>query len=281
MIRLVLLVAFVLNICSCDQAPPVEPSASPRIASFSPALTSIVQSLELGDCIVGRSAFCRDVDASVPVVGDLHEVDYETLVRIRPTHVLVQGTEQSVDPGLVALASDHGWVVEACKVDGVDDIRRTYSRLPRLMLSDDKDRLAGCLAIVNAHDAALDDVTSTRIEGLDGQRVLMISPFQSPLAWGPDTWLGQLLEMLGGVNAVQSRGWIAMGMEDLLRIEVDRILLISERPPGEDNPIVDLVHGRKGVMIDVLVHPDIHVPAASTPRIAAELRSILERGGGQ
>lgn len=281
MIRIVLLIAFAVNFCSCDQPPTVAPSATPRIASFSPALTSIVQSLGLGDFIVGRSAFCRDVDGAVPVVGDLHEVDYETLVRIRPTHVLVQGTKQSIDAGLAAMASDRGWIVEACRVDGVGDIQATYSRLPGLILAADEGRLAACLAIVDAREAALDEVTSTRVEAIDGQRVLMISPFQSPLAWGPDTWLGQLLEMFGGVNAVQYRGWTPIGMEDLQRIDVDRILLIGERPMDEVNPIVDLVRRRADVEVDVLVHPDIHVPAASTPQIAAELRSVLERGGGR
>ena len=277
-IRPVLLAAITCVVAACDRAATNPESSSPRIASFSPALTDMVQSLGLGDRIVGRSAFCRNIDPATPVVGDLHEIDYEMLVRVDPTHVLVQGDPEGVDPSLAELSASKGWELLAYRLDGVQDIRNAYQDMPGSMLEIGTSRFDASMQIVRMHCESIDAATANPIPSLVGQRVLLLSPMEPPLAWGTETWMGELLVRLGGTNAIAARGWTQLGWEDLLRIEADRIVLISESPLPSEGRLQDMLARRRTTVVDSLVHPQVHLPATSTPEIAGRFRALLEQG---
>ncbi|MDG2201416.1 MAG: ABC transporter substrate-binding protein [Phycisphaerales bacterium] len=279
--RAVLLAAITCVLVACDR-PAVNPeSSSLRIASFSPALTDMAQSLGLGDQIVGRSAFCRKIDPSLPVVGDLHAIDYELLVRVDPTHVLVQGDPAGVDPGLAELSAANGWELLVYRLDGVQDIRDAFENMPAKMLEAGTPQFQASMLVVRSHCEAIDAATARPIPSLAGQRVLLLSPMEPPLAWGTETWMGELLVRLGGTNAIAARGWTQLGWEDLLRIEADRIVLVSESPLSDEGRLQDMLDRRHSTIIDVLVHPQVHLPATSTPEIASRFRALLEQGGTQ
>jgi ABC-type hemin transport system substrate-binding protein len=90
---------------------PVEP---PRIVSLSPALSRTLVDLGLADHVVGRTAYCASLDPAIPIVGDLYELDYERLIRLEPTHVLLQpASATGVDPQLRRLAEERGWTIGA------------------------------------------------------------------------------------------------------------------------------------------------------------------------
>ncbi|MDP7519104.1 MAG: hypothetical protein QF438_03030, partial [Phycisphaerales bacterium] len=75
-------------------------------------MTMTLQQAGLGKHIVGRSAFCRDVE-QLPTVGDLQRVNAEQLVRLTPSHVFIQRSPESVDRDLRQLAQLHGWTIVA------------------------------------------------------------------------------------------------------------------------------------------------------------------------
>ena len=280
-LQLTALISTLLLAASCDR-PEVAAAGTagvPRIASFSPALTSMLVSMGLESSIVGRSAFCR-VDPSLPVVGDLHEVDYERLVRLAPTHVLVQSAPDAVDPGLSEVAREHGWHLLASPLEGVDDIRAAYESLPERVLTPGSSLHQSCAAVVRRHARDIEAALSDPIEELADERVLILSPMEPPLAWGSGTWMDDLLAALGGTNAVQARGWVPLGWEDLIRIEADRIVFVSESELPPDGTLRSMLARRTGTMVQVLVHPEVHLPATSTPEIAAALRTLLSGSDG-
>ena len=276
-----LLAAITCVVVACDRPAVNSKPSSPRIASFSPALTDMAQSLGLGDRIVGRSAFCRNIDPALPVVGDLHAIDYELLVRVDPTHVLVQGDPAGVDPGLSELSATNGWELLVYRLDGVQDIRDAYQDMPTSMLEPGTPRFEASMLVVRSHCEAIDAATASPIPSLAGQRVLLLSPMDPPLAWGTETWMGELLVRLGGTNAVAARGWTQLGWEDLLRIEADRIVLVSETPLPSEGRLQDILARRRPTIVDVLVHPQVHLPATSTPEIAGQFRALLEQESNQ
>lgn len=275
---LLLAIAFASVSCERTMRPAPSEAGAPRIASFSPALTSMLISIGLEDCIVGRSAFCR-IDPSIPVVGDLHEVDYERLVRLVPSHVLVQSTPDSVDPGLAELASEHGWVLLASPLEGVGDIRSAYESMPDAILGPTSPYYESGQAVVRRHASEIEQALQNPIEGLGAERVLILSPMEPPLAWGSGTWMDDLLTALGGVNAVAARGWVPLGWEDLLRIEADRIVFVSESDVDVDGTLRRMLDRRRDTPVDVLIHPEVHLPATSTAALARALRAILDRSG--
>ncbi len=67
-----------------------------RIVSLVPSLTELLFALELGDQVVGRTAFCvhpRDRVRALPSVGGTKRINREKLDRLRPTHVVVNVDE--------------------------------------------------------------------------------------------------------------------------------------------------------------------------------------------
>ncbi|MEE2719791.1 MAG: ABC transporter substrate-binding protein [Planctomycetota bacterium] len=278
--RSILMVAVVLSIASCDRSDgEARPADSPRIASFSPALTAMAVSLGLESSLVGRSAFCR-IDPSLPVVGDLHEVDYERLVRLDPTHILVQSRSDLVDPGLRELSSARGWKLLASPLSGVEDIRTAYAAIPDHLFPPESDDHGRCLELVRAYTGRIDSALSHPVPSLQGRSVLILSPMEPPLAWGSGTWMDDMLTALGGRNAVQADGWVSLGWEDLIRIDADRIVFVSESELQPGGTLQSMLDRRTDGEVDILVHPQVHLPATSTDEIAAALRALLSRENG-
>src|SRR5689334_23210000 len=78
--------------CRHTASPPNEPapSSSPRVVALSPAVARTMRDLGLGKYLVGRHGFDQWSAQSLPVCGDQNGIDYETLVRARPTQVFLQ-----------------------------------------------------------------------------------------------------------------------------------------------------------------------------------------------
>ena len=111
MFRLFLvLVLIVVSGCREASTPP-STDGQIRIVSLSPAITLTIEDLGLADSLVGRSTWCQldsvDIE-SIPAVGDLHDRDWERLVRLGPTHVLFQASDVETDATLQDLAARHG-----------------------------------------------------------------------------------------------------------------------------------------------------------------------------
>ncbi len=102
-----------------------------RIVSLSPAMTSMAVGVGLGDVLVGRSAYCQNVD-HLPVVGDLEHINAEMLVRLRPTHVMVQRSPGDVDQRLVDLANQYQWTIMAQPLRDLRDVDELLTRLPSI-----------------------------------------------------------------------------------------------------------------------------------------------------
>jgi iron complex transport system substrate-binding protein len=254
--------------------------APPRIVSLSPAITASVVALGIGDHVVGRTPWCDSVGSSVPIVGDLNDFDAERLVRLNPTHLLVQPPRTGLDPALAQLAKGRGWVLFAEPLDDVEDIRGVLRALPAVLGGGDpvlRARLEG-------KAADLDATILAALEGAGGDGpataspVLLLFSVDPPRAFGPGSYLGDLLERLGGRNALDVQGYPELSMEDVVRLDPRTIVLVRTVDPSEgDDPLSALraldVAAVRDDRLRVLVHP-----AALTPGPAvAELSRALAR----
>ena len=112
-----------------------------RIVSLSPAVSRTLVDLGLDETVVGRTPFCDALDAGVQIVGDLHELNYEMLVQLQPTHVLVQPPASGPKPELVAECAARGYDLLTWHLNGLRDIEQMvrgivqivpFSTLPRV-----------------------------------------------------------------------------------------------------------------------------------------------------
>jgi ABC-type hemin transport system substrate-binding protein len=264
---------------------PSSESPQLRIVSFSPAISRTVVDLGLKEHVVGRTPFCEAIDSSVPIVGDLGSVDFEQLVRLEPTHVLVQPPASGLNPDLVDLAKQRGWVLGSWRLNGVEDVETIVRELPETLSLQDvalRDRLAVRAAEI-LNEIAL--AVAPGAEPIWRGRVLMLSQVDPPLAFGTGTYLHDILLALGSANAVTGAGWVQLSMEDAVRLQPDAIVLVK---PGavaassRSDALAQLGPLGKSDMpavreqrVAILVDRDALLPSSAVVHVASELRSAL------
>jgi ABC-type Fe3+-hydroxamate transport system substrate-binding protein len=276
-------------ICGCGRSEEVGPPAAettetPRIVSLSPALSRTLLDLDLGDRIVGRSAFCASLPQEIPVVGNLYEVDFERLIRLDPTHVLVQPPSASgPDPQLERLGGRHGWTIAHWTINSIEDIEQVIRDLPGVLYPDRADRqvlVAGRAAeMLNEIAAAL---TPPGDGGWRG-RTLLVSDTEPVWVFGGGTYLHDILVAMGAVNAVGAEGWVELSLEDVGRLDPEAIIIVRDRGPADVDPMeaagplckLDTTARRDG-RITVLWHADAKLPSSGVVGVAREMRRVLE-----
>jgi len=227
-------------------------------------MTMTLQQAGLSDAIVGRSAFCRNVD-HLPVVGDLQSVNAEQLVRVAPTHVFVQRSPEGVDTTLRHLARQHGWTIVAQPLIDLHDVQKLLNRLPEV--SSHEEIASQCELLRARIDEAMHPTNVP-----DRPRILIVSPGPSPLAWGRDTYLGQLVDRAGGENLLPGNRWTPMSLEDIARLAPDMLLVPADGDPGDLDPLTKAAGSGR---VRVLSCPAIDVPGPHLAALAPKIRAIL------
>ncbi len=267
------------------------PSSAPtnsspvRIVSLSPAITRTLVDLNLQASIVGRTPHCASVDQAIPVVGDLLNVNYEQLVRLQPTHILVQPPESGIDEKLLSMAKERGWHIKQWRLDSLDDIETLLREIPGFLFADGTKEMADSTAkaaeLTNRIASALSPGTKPIYHG----RTLLVYSVAPVSVFGQGTYLDGVLKALGGTNAISAKDWVSISYEDLVRLNPDAIIFIK---PGlkENSPY--LVAGSVWELdmtatserrLAVLTHPDAFSPSTGVIGVAEELRGILETFG--
>ena len=214
--------------CGKPAASEGEPAAGPRvrIVSLSPALSQILIDFGLGDSVVGRTPWAPEELDRVPVVGDLLRPDLERISAVRPDLIVVQPTQLGIDPGLEKLAAGQGWQVEAWTLNRLDDLDVVLEELPDALQRAglDPTSVRGSVAQWRQRrDQLL--VPGPAVEAL-GETVILFG-VDPPMAFGGETYVNDLLESLGGRNALRAPGYLEMSLEDLLVLAPDSVLILA------------------------------------------------------
>jgi ABC-type Fe3+-hydroxamate transport system substrate-binding protein len=307
--------ACVLTACDAKTVNPGR-SAAPagarqenRIVVLSPALGVILRDLGLEDAIVGRHAWDMALGDSIPVVGTHDDPDLESILRLEPTHIIVQDMEAKVPESLRRLAAERGWLVWGFPLLTLDDIALCTDELhmrlvdepepdpSRLDLTnlDPTDRLARERPSARLADAWSDRGASARSAG----RVLLLASVDPAGAMGPGSFHHQLIERLGATPAITTGGpWQELDHEDILRLAPDAIILFRPRAAdahavGEPELMsqaeslgalggiagLDIPAVREG-RVGVVEHPLGLIPASSLAEVADELAGLFAGWAG-
>jgi len=213
-----------LGVAGCERTAQEPGDGAMRIAVLSPALGATLSQMGFSRLVVGRHAYYRALDRSIPVVGDETGVDAEALVRVRPTHVVIERASWERSAGLAAMCDRHGWEAVVLEVDSLDDIAASARRLREMIDPEDE----ASRYTIEAFERAMKPRTSA-FHG----RVLLLAEDDPPGALGPASFHGQVMERLGIANAItrQTR-WAQLDGEDVLRLAPDAIVLVHPRVGG-------------------------------------------------
>ncbi len=286
------ILSFFLLLSACAERPepqaPPESSPERRIVSFSPAISRTLVDFGLTDQIVGRTPYCEAVPREIPVTGDLLSVDYERLVRLRPTHVLIQPPAATgVPPPLSDLADRHGWVIGQWRLNDVADVLTLVDELPGILAAPsgrfDLDRDVLIERAAELH-SAMARLLEPEPEAIWPGATLFLIGTEPVTAIGTDTFLHELWASLGGVNLIDRRGYPQMTLESLARRGPEAIVFVRPGVSAEADPQrllgpiarLDLPALDRG-RIALLSHEDALMPSTGLIEVAEELRSIMAR----
>lgn len=268
---------------ACRKAPEtgMPDPGEPRIVALSPALAVIARDAGLGDRIVGRHAWDLALDPSLPVVGTHDDPDLETLLRLRPTDLLIQETEARSPAALRRLAAEQGWTIRSFPLLTLDDVARACDEIAAAF--------GGPPGPDGPPGARLRRAWSDRGEPARAAgRVLLLAGVDPVGAMGPGSFHHQLIERMGAEPALRDGGpWQELDLEDVLRLAPDAILLFrpgAEPEPGPEGALamlggiagLDVPAVRSG-RVGVIRHPLGLLPASSLAEVADEVAQTLER----
>lgn len=267
-------------IVGCRPSAPVEHIDELRIISLSPALTGILEDVGLASSIVGRSSWCvlrTREESEVPAVGDLHERNWEAMIRLQPSHVFIQADSTEQDASLLDLSRKYGWSLHAWPLRGVDDIKRVLRELPAALVkkdeSPDHSTEVNCRRLLEELDDSMNPSDVGR-----NRRILIVNDQIPPLSWGQGTYLDGMLDTTGAINVIDQQGWLQLSMEDVVRLEPDLVLVVTADEPDERPALADL----EDVSIpddrfQWLSHPRINYPGPHLSTVFDGMRELLSR----
>ncbi|MFN2375449.1 MAG: ABC transporter substrate-binding protein [Candidatus Binatia bacterium] len=238
-----------------------------RIVSLVPAITETLFAIGAGPRVVGVSTYCDYPEAAgpLPKVGTFTEPVAEVIVALRPDLVLTSpspGNETSVRAiertGVrVAVVQSEGGLKEARSA--ILEVARQVGAGP-----------AG-EALMAGIDARLEAVRRASAP-LDRVKTAVVVGREPLVLAGPASYLGELLQLAGGVNIAGEMGgrWPRVGMEFLVQaapeVLVDLSASMGETPAGGGTPVSNWSALQS-------------VPAVANGRVVADRASVMLRPG--
>lgn len=267
--RAILLLGVALLAACSRREPPSKPQGdAPRLVVLSPAMSVMLRDLGKDSLIVGRHAFDLILSKDIPVAGDQHAIDYERLVTLHPTHILLETGATDIPPRLVELATSQHWEIVTLPMLTLDDVRSALTRLDAIS-GGPSDRGRELRA---AFDAAL--APNTAVAARLGT-VLPLAWTDPPGVMGPRSFHAQLLQALGATPLpAEGPAFIEWSVEDVVRADPDTLLIL--RPGSTDDltavlgPLarMNLRCVREGRVI-IVRDPLCHTPSTALTGVAA------------
>ena len=228
--------------CGADErsrstSSPGEPVAAQRIVSLIPSVTEVLVALGVADRLVARTeADDAPVFAHLPSVGRVLTPDLETLAAVEPD-LVIAWSGSDVSAMWQVVERRHGRL-HTTSIDRLKDIGHVIGQVGSWIGEEESaDLLRAEIG------ATLDSVRRT-VAAEDTASILWVVWSTPIIVAGPDTFLHDLVAIVGGRNAAEEIGrpWPRVGWESLLHLDPD--VLVWADGPGMF-PASEL-HGRKG-----------------------------------
>lgn len=285
-IQLAWLIAL-LCLLGCEDrstSPPPTLSLSPRIVSMSPAFTQILLDLGAGDEIVGVGAF-DPLAERYEVVGDLYRFEYEKLLAVEPTLLLIQPPADGVPAKLRELAEPRGWALHTRRIETVADVLNAIHNETDGGIGKAVGRADEAQALRARVKATLDAIAALTGDR-PAPRTLVLVGLTPITAAGPGTFIDELLTIAGGQNVLTGPAHLypVLDRERIVALAPDVVITIDTAPP--DPAAGARIHTPAALQgLDIpavrdrrhhwLAHRQALLPSSSMPQVAAVIASLL------
>jgi iron complex transport system substrate-binding protein len=209
-----------LRITDASGATLVLPARARRVVSLVPSATETLRAMRVDSVLVGRTDFDTQAwSRSIPSVGGGIEPNLESIVALAPDLVVRFAGEQ--DPRTPARLDGLGIPHMAVRPDRIEDIYETAR-----LLGEAIGATPAADSLVAAIRAGLDTI-AVRVRSLRRLRVAYVLGGTPPWVAGPDTYIDQVVTLLGGDNVFSDLGslYAPVSAEELRTRQIDVVLL--------------------------------------------------------
>jgi len=212
-----LLTTLMLGACdrAADSLPPGDP---PRAVVISPAITSIIFEMGLGNHVVGVT----DVEwlpegQTRPVVGNALNIRAEPILAVKPDVILVQIDPAPFDP---IRRINPGIAIEHFRIETLADIPAAMRRIGSLLDAPQRGEDAAA-----AFETQLEELR-LRVADKARPRVFYVMGYQQPLSAGAGTFIDDMITAAGGENILgrDYRGWVQPTLETIIALQPDVVI---------------------------------------------------------
>jgi ABC-type hemin transport system substrate-binding protein len=187
-------------------------------------------------------------------------------VRVNPSHVFVQRSGDAVGGVLQQLAQEHGWTIVSQPIVDLPDVVLLLEQIAGTVPHEGV--LQKCRVLSAGIADALHQASARQLH-----RVLILSAEQSPLAWGRDTYLGQIVEAAGGRNVMTDNRWTPLSLEDVVRLNADVVIVPTAIEPMDLTTLEAAVDADR---IHILYSPSIDIPGPHLTSLRPAIECILQ-----
>ncbi len=276
---LILLVAAATMLPGCRKELPRADAPRPRIVTYSPALTTIVFAMGLGEHVVGVTAFCElPAGQERPVVGDCQNVSTEKFVRVRPDVVLIQQDPATLGAVRRLLPDAR---IEYFSLEKIENVAEAMERIGHL---------AGWPELGRRHRRAFEDKLAAvrkSVAGLPRPKVYFLTGANPPAVAGRESFLHELIELAGGEDlSGQFARWSRISVEHILRDRPDVIVCQAYEDADRAREYLATLRGVPAVengRVFVVTDRRWTIPSACLADLAGQLAGMLHpelREGG-
>ena len=273
----IVLASLALPSAGCRKEAPRQAAASPRVVTFAPAITDMTFAMGLGDHVVGVMTGCAlPPGQERPPVGDMFSVNTEEILAVEPDVLMVQ--QNPADFAAVRRLRP-SVKLEHFDIERLADIPAAMKRIGTLC----GDAAAGERA-AGEFQSQLDAVAK-RVKGLPRPRVLFVIGYESPGTGGRSSFVHDMIEVAGGVDAGEKYPrWANLGMESILGLAPD--VLVCWVNPGQEEQArarwqsfkaLPAVAGQK---VFVVSDPNWTIPSGKLAKLTADLADMIHGSKG-
>ena len=201
-----------------------EPSATLKIVSLGPNVTEIIYALGAGDQLVGRTDYCNypDQALSVTSIGTLWEPNLEAILALNADVAIASSI---VDPSFIESLNKAG--ITAYQFYEEESLEGTYKLIQEV--ADAIGKTEEGQSIVASMKARIDAVR-TKVATIPADQRKSTMYIISYGDWGDyaatgETYLNDVIEAAGGINAAKDGMYWSISKELLLSQDPDTILL--------------------------------------------------------
>lgn len=247
---------------------PADLPARPRIVSTVPAATLNLVLIGAADELVGvtkyDALFLPDAQKNLPVVGDYETMNYEELVKLKPTALVIQTAESRIPERLKQTAEQEHIELVNMRFDHVADIWTSVEALGKV--SGKETEATGA---IQRAQAELKSIAREYKNAPHPKVVYLVSTSHMWIS-GDKTFTHEMIVAAGGddVGAKVGEGFPDTNRETLVKLQPEVLLLgaVEEMGPMENDPRIS---PWQDLPIPAATHNRIYLVTAANSQMAS------------